>query len=500
MTIKGVLSMDVKNTLSELISFENNSNLSLREIRKFEKLILVMLKDYVTKQGKTFKSEYRPPNKKIRYDGYAPDGFDDFEGKTVIEIKIFRFGGHSFNIVYDMIGRISMLDDVDNVILILIGAGKFELPKDVINRLNFKLSIWDINKITEISNKNPDLFNQTYAQLNTLIIKDTITEGIKDTNSDEKRETLIELLHNEYNNDNIVLFLGAGVSMDAGIASWDKLLSSLFVELIKKELINNGIEISISEQTKIVEEMLNQNGTSPLLQARFLRKGFEDNFEKNISDTLYENVKGSSKLLEEIGQMCIPNRGKIGVQAIVNYNFDDLIEKTLNKLRIPFHSIYGEGINANSNEIGIYHVHGFLPQSKDQYEDLGKSLLVFSEEGYHKLMVEPYHWANITQLNYMINNTCVFIGLSMTDPNMRRLLEIAARKRDDLNEECKHYAIMKRFKITNTKLSKAINKFESVNDLLQEAFFKELGVNILWIDDYKEIPNLLKKIKGQNFA
>lgn len=288
--------------------------------------------------------------------------------------------------------------------------------------------------------------------------------------------------------------------MDAGIASWDKLLSSLFVELIKKELVNNGIKISISEQTKIVEEMLNQNGTSPLLQARFLRKGFEDNFEKNISDILYENVKGSSKLLEEIGQMCIPNRGKIGIQAIVNYNFDDLIEKTLNKLRIPFHSIYGEGINASSTEIGIYHVHGFLPQSKDQYEDLGKSLLVFSEEGYHKLMVEPYHWANITQLNYMINNTCVFIGLSMTDPNMRRLLEIAAQKRDDINEECKHYAIMKRFKITNTKSSKAINKFESVNDLLQEAFFKELGVNILWIDDYKEIPNILKKIKGQNFA
>lgn len=492
--------MDVKNTLSELINFENKPNQSFREIREIEKLILVMLKDYIINQGKEFTTEYRPPNKKIRYDGYAPDGFDDYVGKTVIEIKFFRFGGRSPYIAYDMIGRISMFDDVDNVILIPIGEGKLDFPQDMINRLNFKLSIWDINKISEIINKNPDLFNQTYSQLNTLIIKDTITEGIKDTNFDEKRETLIELLHNEYNNDNIVLFLGAGVSMDAGIASWDKLLSSLFVELIKKELVNNGIKISISEQTKIVEEMLNQNGTSPLLQARFLRKGFEDNFEKNISDILYENVKGSSKLLEEIGQMCIPNRGKIGIQAIVNYNFDDLIEKTLNKLRIPFHSIYGEGINASSTEIGIYHVHGFLPQSKDQYEDLGKSLLVFSEEGYHKLMVEPYHWANITQLNYMINNTCVFIGLSMTDPNMRRLLEIAAQKRDDINEDCKHYAIMKRFKITNTKSSKAINKFESVNDLLQEAFFKEIGVNILWIDDYKEIPNILKKIKGQNFA
>ena len=83
--------MDVKNTLSELINFENKPNQSFREIREIEKLILVMLKDYIINQGKEFTTEYRPPNKKIRYDGYAPDGFDDYVGKTVIEIKIFRF-------------------------------------------------------------------------------------------------------------------------------------------------------------------------------------------------------------------------------------------------------------------------------------------------------------------------------------------------------------------------------------------------------------------------
>ena len=40
--------MDVKNTLSELINFENKPNQSFREIREIEKLILVMLKDYIT--------------------------------------------------------------------------------------------------------------------------------------------------------------------------------------------------------------------------------------------------------------------------------------------------------------------------------------------------------------------------------------------------------------------------------------------------------------------
>ena len=110
-------------------------------------------------------------------------------------------------------------------------------------------------------------------------------------------------------------------------------------------------------------------------------------------------------------------------------------------------------------------------------------------------MLEPYNWANITQLNYMINNTCVFIGLSMTDPNMRRLLEIAAQKRTDIKDTCRHYAIMRRFTIDSSHKSNSIKSFENVNDALQESFYEELGVNIIWFDEFNEIPGILKNLK-----
>ena len=145
--------------------------------------------------------------------------------------------------------------------------------------------------------------------------------------------------------------------------------------------------------------------------------------------------------------------------------------------------------------LGVYHVHGFLPQDKEDYNDLENTLLVFSEDGYHKLMLDPYNWANISQLNFMVNNTCLFIGLSMTDPNMRRLLEIATQKEYD-GDLCRHYVIMRRFKINNSGKSESINRFEYVNESLQENFFKSLGVNVIWVNDYDEIPNLLKQIKS----
>lgn len=250
------------------------------------------------------------------------------------------------------------------------------------------------------------------------------------------------------------------------------------------------------DKKKIVREVIAQNGNSPLLQTRFLRNGFENDFENLVREILYKDSVDSSKLLKEIAQLCIPNRGKLGIRAIINYNFDDLVERNLKKLRVKYHSIYGEGMIPEMDEIGIYHVHGFLPQEKDNYENLTKSLLVFSEEGYHKLMLEPYNWANINQLTYMMNNTCLFIGLSMTDPNLRRLLEIAAQKKKEINEDCQHYVIMRRFRIKEKVETKSIKSFERVNEALQESFFKELGVNVIWIDEFDEIPILLKQIKG----
>ena len=86
------------------------------------------------------------------------------------------------------------------------------------------------------------------------------------------------------------------------------------------------------------------------------------NLEDLVRAILYKSATNSSKLLKEIVQLCVPNRGKTGIQAIINYNFDDLIEKNLEELRVKYRSIYSDGIKPNSDELGIYHVHGFLPQ------------------------------------------------------------------------------------------------------------------------------------------
>ncbi len=480
----------IKEKITQLI--DNESLIPRTRYMMMEKLIYVMLGDYLRKQKKTlFVNDLS-----IGCDFFVEDGFDNYDGRIALDLKWGQV--LSRGMIYDTIGRMMERNiTIDSLIIITIGSlsskAKERICKDS-EIMSFKIHIWDINDLVDLFCKNTELFFEAYDNINKSYIDQTISKGINRNKNRyiKQRNDYINELRNVYNNDDLVLFLGAGISKDANIATWDNLISTLFVSLVNKKLKEEGIDIDDESRNELVERMRKQNNYSPLLQTRFLRQGIDD-FEGSVREALYSGASNTSDTLKSIANLCAPKRGKVGIKAIVTYNFDDLIEKNLKNINLNYKSIYNDGIIPNSDEIGIYHVHGFLPQSKAGYGDLTKSLLVFSEEGYHKLMLEPYNWANLTQLNFLMNNTCLFVGLSMTDPNMRRLLDIACQK--SIENGCKHYVILKRFNISKDDEDN-IMKFEQINEELQESFYKELGVNVIWVDEYREIPSIIKSIKN----
>ncbi len=505
--------MDIKQTIMDIL---NSDIYTTRfSIMMIEKLVLEILEDYVASQNKTFNRYYLHFNENallpdfdiesddvvFEFDGFAPEGFDNFIGKTAIEIKVYKSRRFSKNMFYDTVRKYSKLkNQIQNLLLIVIyndGRITEQMVEEAKNKVGFNVCFWNINKLAKALHSEKRLFENTYSNLHSLYLKDTILNSIK---SDEptyldKRKKYIDQLCGEYKKDNLVLFLGAGVSIDAKVPSWETLISELFVALINNTLEGKKFKINEAIKVKIAKELISQNGNSPLLQTRYLRNGLED-FQEEVRKILYKSTADISPLLTEIGQLCIPNRVNYGVKAIVTYNFDDLIEIALHELRIKYSSIYSEGVVPKNDELGIYHVHGFLPRDKSKYSNVEKSLLVFSEEGYHKLFLEPYHWSNITQLNFLTNNTCLFIGVSLTDPNLRRLLEVAAQKSPDGDSTCKHYAFMRRLHLKSVSSIPEIKNFEKANEALQESFYRELGINVLWVEEYSEIPKLLKEIKS----
>ena len=66
--------------------------------------------------------------------------------------------------------------------------------------------------------------------------------------------------------------------------------------------------------------------------------------------------------------------------------------------------------------------------------------IIFTEEQYHSAMEDVYSWSNLVQIQHMSSSVGMMIGLSLTDRNMRRLLD-AIRKTPIRSE---NYGLLKK--------------------------------------------------------
>ena len=123
----------------------------------------------------------------------------------------------------------------------------------------------------------------------------------------------------------------------------------------------------------------------------------------------------------------------------------------------------------------------FRKNESGQPEDI-----VLTEDDYHQVYSEVFDWSNVEQLHALTRCTCFFIGLSLNDPNLRRLLEIAQR---GSSKSVRHYVFLER-KSEYEIIEKAEKDFQ-----IRENMLADLGLNVIWYkgnDEHKELPELLK--------
>lgn len=397
---------------------------------------------------------------------------------------------------------------VDNIIFIVPSLSNEELEEarqGLESDYEGLVDIWNLSSLEriyrEIEDNNTsidDFFNNVYQYY----LYDQVNRAAETTSRErlESHKNKLDELKDIYHEDSIVLFLGAGVSADAEIPTWNDLISKLFVELMNSLLLTNNIKLSEGEKLKIERGIREESGFSPIIKTRLLKTGFKGSLEKRLKDLMYrEGDQYNTSLINSISELSreLSERDR-GVKSIVTYNFDDLVEQNLHHKNIGYESIYSESLLPVNQGLGIYHVHGFLPKKSSEYVSLENSTLVFSEEEYHQIILEPYNWTNLTQLDFLTNDTCVFIGLSLTDPNLRRLLDISFDKRIDRYNSTYHYAFLKKPRLEKIELSREGEEFKKINMELLENFYKELGILIIWIEEYSELPKLLDYISNRS--
>jgi len=297
---------------------------------------------------------------------------------------------------------------------------------------------------------------------------------------DKKRtyDTAIAALSQSLHAGRLTLICGAGVSIGAGIPSWNQLLVRLLESMMKR--ISQDRSIPLNSVTP--DEFQRRYGPSALVVGKYLKSNLGNDFMPELRDALYAGNPTSCDLIDIIVELARPQRDGKPLESIITFNFDGLIEEQLEKNNIRHKAISSEGVRSRPNELPIFHVHGFLPR-KGRIEKDAEA--VISEDAYHSQFIDPFSWSNLIQLNKLSQNTCLFIGLSLTDPNLRRLLDVANRKNP--SRTLNHYIVKKMPNFSNNS-----DTLDQLAFLLEEQDANELGLNVIWVNDYSDISQLLR--------
>jgi len=253
----------------------------------------------------------------------------------------------------------------------------------------------------------------------------------------EQSRNAIEKLHLAFKEKKISLYLGAGVSIGSNLPAWDKLVLAMYFSTMSEQYL--GGWRPFSNYLYAIAEWQLANNPEPLeITARKLRKYYSpENDEQIFRDNLYQTLYGSlidregnplpdinrdflrqnNLTLNAVARLCESDQR--GVHTVISYNYDNILEIALGNFN--FQSVYSSN-SLVSGKLPIYHVHGFVPLDRNEPGSKGTDI-VFTEDQYHRVAGNPYFWSNLVQLQAMANSVGLMIGLSLSDRNMRRLLD-----------------------------------------------------------------------------
>ena len=293
------------------------------------------------------------------------------------------------------------------------------------------------------------------------------------------RATQIIKLREALRRGRLTVVCGAGISIEAGIPAWGDLLIRLLERMMDRIAKTHSLKLDATTAT----EFQDRYGASSLILGKYLRNNLGRDFKTELRAALYASHSTRSALIESIVRLSRPQRDGRPLDSIITFNFDSLLEENLDAQQVANRAIFSEAVTHDSNELPVYHVHGYLPRTGDIPDH---AELVFSEDAYHSQFIDPFSWSNLIQLNKLTQNTCLMVGISLTDPNMRRLLDVAWRKSPD--KAMAHYIVKKAPRLSNGDV------LDRVAKLLEEQDANALGLNVIWIEEFDQIPAVLDDI------
>src|ERR1022692_704935 len=296
---------------------------------------------------------------------------------------------------------------------------------------------------------------------------------------------IIRELHQAYQAKQLNVLVGAGVSRPSGMPTWDELnkkLLHLFLLRVQKSSTPPD-----DVYTKLGREAVAEFVLRSMEARRNLgRQG--PTFGGLLAEALYGGRKATELPLTETQYRLA---SMAGVARLYTTNFDSLLEMAIDRLspaktpgdgwkkyRMP---ISGTETLPHKSILAkcVYHLHGWLGEN-------GRTspTLVFTESHYHALSLNRTLAPARMMRKVLAKGYTLILGMSLEDPNLRRVLYSEA--------------------IADLKLPNSDNIFavvrESDEDVarIAQRYWSTHGVRLIQPDRFEEIPILLRQVQFGN--
>lgn len=328
----------------------------------------------------------------------------------------------------------------------------------------------------------------------------------------------------------IVLFLGAGVNFSQGKKlMWTDLLNFLFnhaiamlnattndISIVRDVFTDNDISDTSYNEIRLKQHIQAQQEFPDEVKASVIKQLLGDSYIPLLQNFLYEkcnwavlkdacadyvNDKQKSKPFHTLFSVAELILRYENIKAVVTYNYDYFLSEAIMLLQQQKQYFDEDLSRLNSSAFKpievyqgwkdepftnkgflIYHIHGAI-QPPDRMAPNNKNQVVLSLEEIYDMAKDVYAWQTTTQLYFLSHYSSVFIGTSLSDMTMKRMI---------------HYANIERSSENVYYLTAKISDDVYVNTLqrLKNSYHTMNGLKVVYDEEgYEHLFNTIKDEK-----
>jgi hypothetical protein len=306
---------------------------------------------------------------------------------------------------------------------------------------------------------------------------------------DERRE-LIEELHQYYEGGTLRVLVGAGVSMASQLPGWDELNLGLTGAVIERDLVErsgNGESrymrdlVGTEALDGVAREVYRRIGRDAAADFAWRRLG-DKVFRTVLAQKLYPRPAVSLRVRGTQKQLAAMALARPRSDLLFTTNYDPLLERAIAELRgapeeWARHRYPTSGKQRARATPRVNHLHGWV----DERGEVGGTL-VLTETSYLGLFADRRARPNLDLKKLLMGNApLLVIGMSLADPNLRRLLD---RRR-----------VERMLDANNAIHVVMVGGGGPADDQINQYWTGTWNINPIWLPDFGYIPHLLRQVQ-----